>query len=307
MAKHGKHARVQEADAELVDGASVQAAPEYDALENNAPEATKGISVHQKKSKRMRTVLIVVSAVLVVLIAALGYFAFMLYQEASDVASQASSSTAATLKDTAEATDAKKQGSRLTAPNLVALLGSTEDEAISKVGRGATVASSSDITEEKGEGDSKTTEVVGKTVTLALTEQQADSKGNTPSVYLTLDKDGKITQAGYSAAMSTLGYGDVSFSDAVTEKHVVETLLGDAGLTVEDGSVELPSADEYRTYANDGKTIAQEQYTFSGEAPAALDGAQHAWQCRLNSDYSAANVSNNLSDTLRLFYVYVNA
>ena len=252
----------------------------------------------------MRTVLIVVSAVLVVLIAALGYFAFMLYQEASDVASQASSSTAATLK---EATDAKKQGSRLTAPNLVALLGSTEDEAISKVGRGATVASSSDITEEKGEGDSKTSEVVGKTVTLALTEQQADSKGNTPSVYLTLDKDGKITQAGYSAAMSTLGYGDVSFSDAVTEKYVVETLLGDAGLTVEDGSVELPSADEYRTYANDGKTIAQEQYTFSGEAPAALDGAQHAWQCRLNYDYSAANVSNNLSDTLRLFYVYVNA
>lgn len=128
----------------------VQAAPEYDALENNAPEATKGISVHQKKSKRMRTVLIVVSAVLVVLIAALGYFAFMLYQEASDVASQASNSTVATLKDTAEATDAKKQGSRLTAPNLVALLGSTEDEAISKVGRGATVASSSDITEEKG-------------------------------------------------------------------------------------------------------------------------------------------------------------
>ena len=111
MAKHGKHARVQEADAELVDGASVQAAPEYDALENNAPEATKGISAHQKKSKRMRTVLIVVSAVLVVLIAALGYFAFMLYQEASDVASQASSSTAAALKDTAEATDAKKQGS----------------------------------------------------------------------------------------------------------------------------------------------------------------------------------------------------
>ena len=53
MAKHGKHARVQEADAELVDGASVQAAPEYDALENNAPEATKGISAHQKKSKRM--------------------------------------------------------------------------------------------------------------------------------------------------------------------------------------------------------------------------------------------------------------
>lgn len=305
MAKHAKHARVQADEAELSD--SKQGAVEYDVTDNDTPQATSGMSLHQKKSKRTRVALIVVSVVLVVLIAVLAYFAFLLYQEASDVASQASNSTATTLKDAAEASDAKKQGSRLTAPNLVALLGLSQDEAITKVGRGATVSNSTDITQETGEGDSKTTEVVGKTVTVALTEQQADSKGNTPSVYLTLDKDGKITQAGYSAPMSTLGYGDVSFSDAVQEKHVVETLLGDAGLTVEKGSVVLPSSDEYRTYADDGKTISQEQYTFQGTATAASDGAEHAWQCRLNYDYSAANVSNNLADTLRLFYVYVNA
>lgn len=305
MAKHAKHARVQADEAELSD--SKQGAVEYDVTDNDTPQATSGMSLHQKKSKRTRVALIVVSIVLVVLIAVLAYFAFLLYQEASDVASQASNSTATTLKDAAEASDAKKQGSRLTAPNLVALLGLSQDEAITKVGRGATVSNSTDITQETGEGDSKTTEVVGKTVTVALTEQQADSKGNTPSVYLTLDKDGKITQAGYSAPMSTLGYGDVSFSDAVQEKHVVETLLGDAGLTVEKGSVVLPASDEYRTYADDGKTISQEQYTFQGTATAASDGAEHAWQCRLNYDYSAANVSNNLADTLRLFYVYVNA
>ena len=305
MAKHAKHARVQADEAELSD--SKQGAVEYDVTDNDTPQATSGMSLHQKKSKRTRVALIVVSVVLVVLIAVLAYFAFLLYQEASDVASQASNSTATTLKDAAEASDAKKQGSRLTAPNLVALLGLSQDEAITKVGRGATVSNSTDITQETGEGDSKTTEVVGKTVTVALTEQQADSKGNTPSVYLTLDKDGKITQAGYSAPMSTLGYGDVSFSDAVQEKHVVETLLGDAGLTVEKGSVVLPASDEYRTYADDGKTISQEQYTFQGTATAASDGAEHAWQCRLNYDYSAANVSNNLADTLRLFYVYVNA
>ena len=304
MAKHAKHAKT---DAAVSKDAESAVEVEYDIAGNDTPEATSGISVHQKKSKRTRTALIVVSVVLVALLAALCYFAFMLYQEASSVADQASSSSATTLKDAAEATDAKKQGSRLTAPNLVALLGSTQDEAIAKVGRGATVASSSDITQETGEGDSKTTEVVGKTVTIALTDQQADARGNTPSVYLTLDKDGKITQAGYSAAMSTLGFGDVSFSDAVTEKHVVETLLGDAGLSVEEGSVELPSPDAYRTYADDGKTIVQEQYTFSGTAKASSGDAEHAWQCRLNYDYSAANVSNNLADTLRLFYVYVNA
>ncbi len=308
MAKHAKHARVQADGTNLSETAQGKAAtPEYDVADNDTPEAVTGMSLHQKKSKRTRVALIMVSVVLVALLAALGYFAFMLYQEASDVASQASSSSTTTLKDAAEASDAKKQGTRLTAPNLVSLLGLTQEEAITKVGRGATVANSADITQESGEGDSKTTEVVGSTVTLALTEQQADAKGNTPSVYLTLDKDGKITQAGYSAPMSTLGYGDVSFSDAVTEKHVVETLLGDAGLTVAKGSVELPSPDAYRTYAEDGKTIAQEQYTFQGSAKASSDDSEHAWQCRLNYDYSAANVSNNLADTLRLFYVYVNA
>lgn len=307
MAKHAKHARYAEHDASS-DGASLLAeGKEKDIAGNDAPEAVSNISIHQRKSKRTRVALIVVSVVLVALMVALGYFAYMLFQEASSVANQAGSSESTTLKNAVEATDAKKQSSRLTAPELVALLGATQEEAIEKVGRGATVSNSSDITQETGEGDSKTTEVVGKTVTVALTEQQADSKGNTPSVYLTLDKDGKITQAGYSASMSTLGYGDVSFSDAVLDKHVVETLLGDAGLKVEEGSVELPSPDAYRSYADDGKTIAQEQYTFSGTAPSAGDGSQHAWQCRLNYDYSAANVSNNLADTLRIFYVYVNA
>lgn len=307
MAKHAKHARVDGQEVPEKESSGSPEAVEYDIAGNDMPAATSKISIHQRKSKRTRVALIVVSVVLVALMAALGYFAYLLYQEASSVANEAGSSNSSTLKDVVEATDAKKQGSRLTAPNLVALLGATQDEAIDKVGRGATLASSSDITQETGEGDSKTTEVVGKTVVVALTEQQADAKGNTPSLYLTLDKDGKITQAGYSAPMSTLGYGDLSFSDAVVDKHVIETLLGDAGLTVVSGSIELPDPKDYRSYANDGKTIAQEQYTFSGSAPSASDGTEHSWQCRLNYDYSAANVSNNLSDTLRLFYVYVNA
>ncbi|MDO4443625.1 MAG: hypothetical protein Q4B69_07105, partial [Slackia sp.] len=66
------------------------------------------------------------------------------------------------------------------------------------------------------------------------------------------------------------------------------------------------AVEDYRTYADDAKTIAQELYTFSGEAQGA-DGNPYAWSCKLSYDYSAANVSGNLADTIRQIYVYVKA
>ena len=183
------------------------------------------------------------------------------------------------------------------------MIGKTEDEAVALIGRGATETSSSEITEETGEGDEKTTEVVGRNVTLALTDETSDSKGNTPSVYLTLDKDGVITEAGYSASVGSLGYGEVSFVDAVQTEHLVENLVTMAGVPIEEGIVEMPSSDSYRSYADDGKTIAQEVYTFEGTGEA--DGASYAWSCKLSYDYSAANVSGNLADTIRQVYLYV--
>lgn len=278
----------------------------YDIAGNDAPEATQGLNLHQKKSRRMRIVLLIVSVVLVVLMCALGYFAFMLVNEARDVAQQ-SAVQAEQQQDAADASDAKASSTEVgQAPSLVGLLGMTEEEAIAKIGSGATETSRKETTEETGEGDSKKTEVVGANVTLTLTDEPTDSRGNAPSVYLALDKDGKITEIGYAASLSALGYKDVSFSDAVKSEHIVEKLLSDAGIPTTDGTVELPAADDYRTYAEDGKTIAQEQYTFSGQGTS-TDGTPRNWQCRLNYDYSAANVSGNLADTLRQVYVTVSA
>ena len=53
-----------------------------------------------------------------------------------------------------------------------------------------------------------------KSVTVALTAEPADSRSGTPTVYLGLDADGKVIQAGYSAATASLGYGSLSFADA---------------------------------------------------------------------------------------------
>ncbi|MFR5000591.1 MAG: histone-lysine N-methyltransferase, partial [Slackia sp.] len=112
--------------------------------------------------------------------------------------------------------------------------------------------------------------------------------------------------AGYSASVGSLGYGDVSFVDAVTSEHLVENLVDAAGMEIEEGSIEMPAVEDYRTYADDGKTIAQELYTFGGEASGS-DGSSYAWSCKLSYDYSAANVSGNLADTIRQVYVYVKA
>ena len=283
------------------DGGAVSEGQDLDFGENDACEE---IPAHHVKSRRMRTALIVVSVALVALMAALGYFAWMLVGEARDVAYQSTVQSNQNSKDSASTLDAGSAAAdRKETPELVGLIGKTEDEAVALIGRGATETSSSDITEETGEGDEKTTEVVGRNVTLALTDETSDSKGNTPSVYLTLDKDGVITEAGYSASVGSLGYGEVSFVDAVQAEHLVENLVTMAGVPIEEGAVEMPSPDSYRSYADDGKTIAQEVYTFEGAGEA--DGASYVWSCKLSYDYSAANVSGNLADTIRQVYLYV--
>ena len=335
MAKHAKHA----ADADLLEEQEAMGSQE-ESLEEDAAEAkaqagahAKGnvpqdadepilvtpesvssgnkdhIPAHQKKSKRMRVVLTVLSVILVLLLAGVAYFAWNLMSEANDVASQAATKTEqAATESQAAVSDASSVAAELdSAPSLVSLLGLTQKEAVAMLGDDAKVTNQKDITKEKtvkkknGKKKKKTV-VVGKSVTVALSG--SSSKEDTPTVYLTLNKNGKVSQAGFSASMNSLGFGNVSFSDAVTQQHVVEHVVSGAGIPLEDGSVKLPDSKDYRTYADDGKTIAQEQYTFEGKGKATT-GTMHAWSCRLNYDYSAANVSGNLADTIRQVYVYV--
>ena len=179
---------------------------------------------HLKKSRRVRRVLVIIVALLVVLACALGYFAFQLWNESSramvqQTQAQQQSTDVGNLsqdnsgKDAASATTAKKTE----VPNLVGVLGQTQDAAITALAHGATVTSSKDVNEEGN--------AVKKRVTVALTAEPADSRSGTPTVYLGLDADGKVIQAGYSAATASLGYGSLSFADAVKNEHIVEKTL----------------------------------------------------------------------------------
>lgn len=258
---------------------------------------------HQRKSRRMRRILVVIIVLLVVLIGALAYFTFRLFNESQTTASQQTQAqqdaqeVGSIQKD--DAKDASTETAKKTeAPNLVALLGKTQGDAITALKRGATVIRTEEVKEEGNPVKSK--------VTVALTDEPADTRTGTPTVYLGLDEAGHIVQAGYSASTAALGYGSLSFSDAVKNEHIVEKTLQEAGVNVPEGTVVLP-ADKtaYSTYASDGTTLVKENYSFSGTVD--IGGAPHEWSSVLSYDYTTANTSGNLADTIRIIYIYVNA
>ena len=121
------------------------------------------------------------------------------------------------------------------------VLGLGQDEALAALAHGAQVTASKDVNEEGNP--------IKKDVTVALTDEPADTRTGTPTVYLGLNEEGKVVQAGYSASTAALGYGTLSFADAVKNEHVVEKTLQEAGIPVAEGAAVLPEdKTAYSTY-----------------------------------------------------------
>ncbi len=263
---------------------------------------TEEIPAYLRRSRRMRRFLIVVIVLLIVLAGVGVYLVMQLFDEAEQTATeQATQQTqeqdvGAIYDDNAG--DATSQSTpTTTVPNLYELLGLTQDEAIAKVGRGAEVSSLREITDE---ADPIKTEV-----RLSLTDEPVDARTGNPTVYLGLDAEGKTIQVGYSTSTTSLGYGSLSFADAIQSENIVDKTLKAAGIDVEPGSITLPDDPaEYTTYAADGTTKVRESCSFAGDVE--IDGVLHEWSSVLSYDYSVANVSGNLSDTVRTIYVYLN-
>lgn len=261
----------------------------------------KELSVHERKSRKVRKTLLIVIAVLVVLVAALCYFAFHLFTTSQTVAVQQISKAASTnstdiqSESTSDSTTAVAK--KTDVPDLAALLGKTQDEAVTALAHGAQVRESRDVNDEGSP--------IKKSVTVALTDEPADTKTGTPTVYLSLNEEGKIIQAGYSTSTSSLGYGAYSFTDMVEQNHVVERTLQEANVMVNEGAAVLPKDKmEYSTYASDGTTLTRERYSFSGDVD--VNGQPCTWSSVLSYDYSNANLTGNLANTVRVIYVYVS-
>lgn len=260
--------------------------------------ARQGQAAYIQKSARMRKILIAVIILLVLLLIGGGVLVWQLVQTARDTAVQqtqiaeiaASTNTDQSVSD-ASATVAKKT----TVPNLVSLLGMTQDQAIQTLQHGARVSSAVEVNEEGNP--------VRSEVRVALTEEPADSRGGTPTVLLSLNEEGAIIRAGYTSSISSLGYGSIDFKSMVTSELIVEKTLKEAGLTVPDGTVKLPEdKTQYSTLASDGSTL-KESFTFAGTGATA--NAEVPWSATLTYDYSMAKATDNLADTIRTILVYV--
>ena len=253
-----------------------------------------------KKSRRTRRVLIVLVILLIIVIGVLGYFMYRTFSNSQqEAAQQAQEQTVSPRADIANApaVDAPDSTSKLAdVPNLTALLGKSQDQAISDLRRGALVTSNREVSEEGNP--------IKVNLNVALTDEPADSKTGTPTVYLGLGENGSVLQAGYSASASALGFGQLSFADAVNNEHVVEKTLAEVGVVVPEGSAVLPAnKDEYSTYASDGTTVVRERSSFEGATE--VNGAPATWSAVLSYDYTTQVVTGNLNDTVRIIYVYI--
>ena len=141
-------------------------------------------------------------------------------------------------------------------------------------------------------------------VNVSLNDEPIDSKTGAPTVYLGLDENGKVIQVGYSASAAALGFGSLSFADAVNNDHVIEKTFEKIGVTIPAGSVKLPDdKSAYSTYASDGTTVTRERCSFEGDVD--VNGTPCTWSAVLSYDYTTQVVTGNLSDTVRVIYVYI--
>lgn len=299
--KHAKHAAViDEVDQQGFDVEAADCEVEGEKRGRKDKKSDDDLPEYMRKSRRMRRILTVVIVLLVILALAAGAGIFQIVrigqetsvQQTQQVEQEASSITGAEANDASSATTVKKTN----VPDLVSLVGLTQDEAVESLGEGAQLTSSIDVNEQGNP--------IKREVRVALTAEPSDSRAGTPTVYLGLNDEDKVIQAGYSASTTSLGYGSLSFADAVRNEHIVEKTLGEAGVQVEQGSVSLPEDKmAYSTYGSDGTTLAKEYCSFSGEAE--VNGSAEEWSAVLSYDYAVANATGNLADTVRTIYVYI--
>lgn len=284
--KHGAHGKSS-------DSSKAQRKAEKKRQKEEVPE-------YLRKSRRMRRVLIAIIILLVVLLAVGGYFVVRMFQTVQTTATQQAQITSAEIDVNQTDEEAKETTTstarRTSVPTLMTLFGLTQEQAVEQLSHGAQVSSSREVNEV---GNPIVTET-----RVALTAEPADSRTGTPTVYLGLDAEGHVIQAGYSASTSALGYGSFSFTDAVRNVGVIEETLNEAGLAVPEHSVVLPEDKmEYSSYGSDGVTLTNESCSFDGTVD--QDGGTYHWSAVLSYDYSMANATGNLADTMRTIYVYI--
>lgn len=249
-------------------------------------------------SQNMRKKLMIANVALVVVLA-LAAVAFGLYvfnsQNVSVEQHQAGQSDVSQM----QGSDSQSNGSEKTAtvPEIAGIIGTSVDDVTSAIGHGAQVTSD---TEKDDEDDP-----IKRVVKYSLANDQGDSTSWNPVVIAYADKDNDITQITYQASTKALGYGTMSFQDAVANERIIEKIMAEAGLKISSDDVSLPDdKSDYTTYTDDGKRISKEELEFSGDAD--YSGTSVKWSARLLYDYTVSLATDNLADTVRMITVTIS-
>ena len=296
-------AELDEEPAQKGNAGAAAPAPKKAAKGSNGKHGKHGkvveLTPQMQQSRRLRRTLIIVIVVIIVLAVALGIFAIHWIQTSQNQAvqqAQQTTSQQSTITDTTGKDASTKTTKTTSVPDMASVLGLTLDEAVEQIGHGISPATETEVDEDDNP--------IKTQIVAPLTDEPADSKTGTPTMYFGLDEDGKIIQVGYSTSTASLGFGALSFKDAVDNEHVVETTLAEAGINVANGSAVLPDdKTEYSSYASDGTTLVRERCSFSGDVKVGDEDC--TWSSVLSYDYTTANLTGNLSDTVRIIYVYI--
>lgn len=246
---------------------------------------------HDKKIKRNLKVAIVVLLILIIVVVGLLAFYFLNFQNVSVQQKQVSSGDVEKIENSDQSQNSQKSS---TVPGLASLIGTKADEVAQNIGHGAQVTSDEHRDSEE--------DPVKRVVKLTLTNDvSTDSSGN-PTVAVMANSEGNITSVTYSASIKTIGFGTMSFSDAVQNEKIIEKVFKEAGLNINSADVALPEdKSSWTKYTDDGKRISREEKEFSGEA----DGKK--WTAKLIYDYTVSLATDNLSDTLRNITVTISS
>lgn len=265
-------------------------------MTNKPKHISDDIPLYEKNAKAMRKNLKIAIVVLVILIAGLCGTFYFLTVNSNNVATQQDHTQAADVNNLegGENTDTSNMKS-VSVPDLNSYIGKNIDEVTSQIGHGAQVSSDTSLDDENNP--------IKRAVKLTLSSDSGDSKSGTPTVVLNVGEDSNVLSLEYSASTKALGFGAVSFRDALNNEHIIESVLRESGVNVSDGAASLGddvAISDYTTYASDGIKTTKEERSFEGET----DGAK--WSARLTYDYTIGNATDNLSDTVRTIWIGIS-
>lgn len=254
------------------------------------------IPEYEKTAKSLRKNLIIAIVVLVLVVALIlaGIYFFLTKSQEHSESQSVEQATEIVQISGNENNETESTDREVAVPNLHGALAKNYDEALATIAHGA--QATSDESRDEDDEDNP----IKRVVKLALNEDASDSKTSAPSVTLNFNNDDVVSSLSYQTSTKVLGYGSMSFHDAVVNDKIVGSSLQEAGISVSDDEIKLPEdASMYSTYTSSG-AVSKEEQEWSGS------NDDCTWTAKLIYDYTLSLTTQKIDDTVRTISITVS-